>query len=94
MKAITFELPAGVQIPDGKQVGDTFQAMAGFKIEAGGKVTLEDVDGEPLNDTSEQPEAADSEAADDTQDSGPQGVFGAGGGLRAALMGGGSPGGG
>lgn len=94
MKAITFTLPAGVQVPDGKQEGDTFHAMATFKLEAGSKVTLEAVDGEPLDGGGDESDAANNEANDDTTDSGPQpGVFGPGGSMNAGLMGGGGQGG-
>lgn len=47
-KMISFKLPAGVQIPDGKQMGDTFQAMTTFKLGTDGMVQLCEVDDEPV----------------------------------------------
>jgi hypothetical protein len=91
LKAITFHLPLGVQIPDGKQVGDTFQTMATLKIEASGKVTLEEIDGEGLNGDDDS-DAANNAANDDAMEPGPAGLMSPGG-MQAALMGGSSQGG-
>lgn len=85
MKAITFILPSGVQVPDGKEIGDTFSAMAEFRIEVGGKVTLEEVDGEPLNPKDGEGEEPDDTTNDDTTN---PGVFGPGGSMMQGLMGG------
>lgn len=58
-KPIKFMLPMGVQIPDGKKPGDTFQLMATFElIDAQGNVELEEVEGEPLDDKEKENEAA------------------------------------
>ena len=59
-KGLIFTLPPGVDIPDGTMEGDTFQAMATFKLLSAtaygtqmsdvkpGQVQLEEVDGEPI----------------------------------------------
>lgn len=86
MKDITFDLPKGVQIPDGKQVGDTFQAMTTYEIEAGGKVCLREVDGEPLDPKWDESDEPNDSGNDDSTDSGPSPMTG---GMRNALMGGG-----
>lgn len=85
MKSIIFKLPDGVQIPDGKEIGDTFQAMATFSIEKNGDVCLEEVDGEPLDPSKEESDEPSESANDDTSNPSV---------LRGLLMGGqGAPGG-
>lgn len=84
MKAPTFTLPEGVMVPDGKKVGDTFAAMTTYKLGSGGKVTLEAVDGEPLDGADDESDTPNESANDDTTQAAPSGV----GGLSAALMGG------
>jgi hypothetical protein len=89
MKDIVFKLPEGVQVPDGKIVGDTFQAMATFELEAGGKVCLKEVDGESINPSASDDEGvADESANDDTTNPGPSLMQP--GGMQSALMCGGS----
>lgn len=63
--ALTFTLPQGVEVPDGKQMGDTFQAMGTFRIDAGGKCTLTEVDGEPIDGSGDQPNDQTNTSADD-----------------------------
>lgn len=65
-KKITFELPRGVTVPDGKQPGDTFQAMATFLLDSGGKVELTEVDGEALDGATKPSDAPDASAQDDS----------------------------
>lgn len=66
-KKITFALPAGAPIPKGKSVGDTYSAMVTFRIEQGGKVCVEEVDGEPLsNDKDSAQEGNEAKEMDDT----------------------------
>lgn len=58
-KPIKFMLPMGVQIPDGKKPGDTFQLMSTFKLlDAQGSVELDEVEGEPLDEKDPENEAA------------------------------------
>lgn len=59
-KGLTFTLPPGVDIPDGTNEGDTFQAMGTFKLLSAtaygsqtsdvhpGQVQLTEIDGEPI----------------------------------------------
>lgn len=49
MAKLTFKLPAEVEIPDGKTVGDSFQAIATFILMPNGGAELTQVDGEPLD---------------------------------------------
>lgn len=63
--ACTFKLPEDVQVPDGKEMGDTFQAMGTFLLKANGMVTLTEVDGEPIPGapkTGDEPEETDNAA--------------------------------
>ena len=66
MAKIIFKLPAGVEVPDGKQPGDTFQAMATMKIEPAGSVCLVEIDGEPLPGYKESGDEPNDEAEDDS----------------------------
>ena len=73
-----------MQVPDGKNPGDTFDAMTTYLLgDKPGEVTLKEVDGEPVDgkDTDDAGEPNDA-ANDDTTAAG--GV----GGMKAALMGG------
>lgn len=85
MKSVTFQLPQGVEIPDGKNVGDTFQAMTTYKLLANGKVSLEEVDGEGLNGKLDPEDSPNESALDDTTEAGSSSGMG---GLRSAMMGG------
>jgi hypothetical protein len=67
---MVFKLPAGVEIPDGKEEGDTFQAMATFKLMDKGEVELTEVDNEPI-DGKEPEDTTDEGADDDSTQSGP-----------------------
>lgn len=61
-----FKLPKGVQVPDGKMVGDTFNVMATLKLGSGGDVELTEVEGESLGKPAPEDMAADEGANDDT----------------------------
>jgi hypothetical protein len=69
MKCV-FKLPGGVEVPDGKEEGDTFQAMATFKLMSGGMVELTEVDNEPISGK-ESPNTTNEEADDDADNPGP-----------------------
>ena len=82
---MTFQLPSGVIVPNGKQEGDTFQAMATFKLMDGGDVELCQVDGENLpgykEDSDDSPnEEANDDASDEGQTSLQQMLLGSVGG--------------
>lgn len=77
MAKLIFQLPEGVEIPDGKKMGDTFQAMATFKIMDKGMGELTQVDGESI-DGSSQDNEDEAEPQDDSQASAIPGMFGSG----------------
>ena len=45
MADIEFTAPEGFEIPENKKEGDTFDSVATLRIEAGGKLCLEALDG-------------------------------------------------
>jgi len=60
MAEIEFTPPAGLQLPHGKKVGDTFEAVAQLRIEDGGKLCLEALNGVSIE--------GDDDGEDDTKD--------------------------
>lgn len=56
---VKFAAPAAFTPPQGVKPGDSFESMATFRMEDGGMLCLEAIDGEPLEGT-EKEEAAES----------------------------------
>lgn len=77
MAKLTFELPQGVELPDGLAANDTFQCMATFKLLQGGMATLTQVDGETINGQGQGPQDQAKPTDDVTQSAIPA-MFGAG----------------
>ncbi len=47
-KEIKFDAPEGFEIPEGVKPGDTFEAMASFRLKDNGQICLEGVEGNML----------------------------------------------
>lgn len=61
---MVFAVPEGMKMPEGKGVGDEFEAPATFRLEAGGKLCLVSVGGLKVSgydDESPEEEMADGE---------------------------------
>lgn len=79
-KLFQFQLPGSIIVPDGKQAGDTFQAMCTLRLNPNGTADLCQIDGESLpgykDEDAERPAEtpASSEDTDDaTEPSEPNG---------------------
>lgn len=68
---LTFAMPEGMPTPEGKKVGDTFEAPAMFELEEGGKVCLVSVNGMKLAGYEEEKE----DAPDNDEDGGEKDEF-------------------
>lgn len=61
---VTFAMPEGMPMPEGKEMGDEFEAPAMFRMEKDGKLCLVAVNGMKLEGYKEEPE----ESADGDED--------------------------
>lgn len=58
---LTFAAPEGMPAPEGKEVGDEFEAPAMFRLEKDGKLCLVAVNGMTLSSYKEEPESTPDE---------------------------------
>ena len=52
--SIKFTAPNSLDIPQGTKAGDTFKALAEFRVEESGELALVSVDGTQIEDTKEK----------------------------------------
>lgn len=72
-ESIEFKAPEGMEIPEGTNPGDTFEAMATFQLGEGGELYLKEVDGNPV---SGQDDTQEDQAEGGSEEAGMEGEMG------------------